>query len=70
VVGESRFHYKIFGETVNIASRIQSEAQPGGILVSAATFKRIRGSHALLEHGVVELKGHGPEKTYWLTGRL
>ena len=66
VVGESRFHYKIFGETVNTASRIQGHAETGRVLVSEATYKRIRGAFEVEEHGVVELKGHGPMRTYWL----
>jgi class 3 adenylate cyclase len=70
VVGESRFHYKIFGETVTVASRIQGHSQPGRILLSEATCKRIQGSHVSEEHGTVELKGHGPMRTYWLVSRI
>jgi adenylate cyclase len=69
VIGESRFHYKVFGETVNTASRIQGQAQPGRILVSEAAYKRIRISHALEAHETLDLKGHGSERTYWLVGR-
>ena len=69
VIGESRFHYKVFGETVNTASRIQAQARPGRILVSEAAYKRIRLSHALEAHETLDLKGHGPERTYWLVGR-
>ena len=69
VIGESRFHYKIFGETVNTASRVQSHAQPGRILVSEATYKRVRTTHVLEAHATLDLKGHGPERTYWLTAR-
>jgi class 3 adenylate cyclase len=70
VVGESRFHYKIFGETVNVASRIQGHSQPGRILLSEATCKRIQSSHVLEEYGTAELKGHGPMRTYWLVSRI
>jgi class 3 adenylate cyclase len=69
VIGESRFHYKIFGATVNTASRIQAQSQPGRILVSENTYKRIRGMYALEEHGTIDLKGHGPMRTYWLDSR-
>ena len=70
VIGESRFHYKIFGETVNTASRVQSHAVQGRILVSENTYKRLRGKYTLEEHGVVELKGHGPMRTYWLISAM
>jgi class 3 adenylate cyclase len=66
VIGESRFHYKIFGETVNTASRLQALSQPGRALVSEATYKRLQDAYVLEEHGTVELKGHGPMRTYWL----
>jgi len=66
VIGEHRFHYAIFGETVNVASRVQGHSEPGNILVSETTYKRIKSSHELEKHDVIELKGHGPMKTYWL----
>jgi class 3 adenylate cyclase len=66
VIGQSRFHYKVFGETVNVASRVQSQARAGSVLVSETTFKRIRHKHRLEEYGTLELKGHGPMKTFWL----
>ena len=69
VIGESRFHYKIFGETVNTASRIQAQSRPGRVLVSETTYKRIQRTYALEEHGTIDLKGHGPMRTYWLLGR-
>jgi len=69
VIGESRFHYKIFGETVNTASRIQAQSQPGRILVSENAYKRIQGLYVLEEHGTIDLKGHGPMRTYWLVSR-
>jgi len=69
VVGESRFHYQIFGETVNVASRIQDESLCGRVLVSETTYKRIKDKFNLEEHGSVELKGHGPMRTYWLVSQ-
>jgi len=68
VIGEHRFHYAIFGETVNVASRVQSHSQPGRILVSDTAYKRLRDSFRMEECGSVELKGHGSMRTYWLSG--
>ena len=69
VIGESRFHYKVFGDTVNVASRVQGQATPGRILVSDATARRIAATHALEERGTIDLKGHGPMRTWWLASR-
>ncbi|MDE2416374.1 MAG: hypothetical protein KGN32_01080 [Burkholderiales bacterium] len=66
VVGENRFHYKIFGDTVNIASRVQGQALPGRILVSATAHRALQATHAMEERGPVELKGHGSMLLYWL----
>jgi len=68
VIGEHRFHYSIFGETVNVAARVQGQSQPGRILVSESTFKRLRGHFPMDECGSLDLKGHGPMRTYWLSG--
>jgi class 3 adenylate cyclase len=70
VIGESRFHYKVFGDTVNVASRVQGQALPGRILASEATGKRIAATHVLEERGTIELKGHGPMRTWWLLSRI
>ena len=69
VVGESRFHYKVFGYTVNTASRVQGHASPGRILVSEAARRRIEATHVLEERGTIDLKGHGPMATHWLVSR-
>lgn len=68
VIGEHRFHYAIFGETVNVASRVQGQSQPGRILVSETAYKRLQDHYQLEECGSVDLKGHGPMRTYWLLG--
>jgi len=68
VIGEHRFHYAIFGETVNVASRVQGQSQPGRILVSETAYKRLQDGFRMEESGSVDLKGHGPMRTYWLLG--
>jgi len=70
VIGEHRFHYAIFGETVNVAARVQDHSQPGRILVSESAYKRIQNDFGLKAFDSVELKGHGPMQTYWLTGNV
>ncbi len=71
IIGETRFHYRVFGETVNVASRIQGHSQSGRILISETTFKRLsmERDFELQSNAEVELKGHGPMKTWWLSSR-
>jgi len=68
VIGRRRFHYDLWGDTVNTASRMESHGVPGEIQVSAATFARLDGTYSFEERGVVEIKGKGPMRTYFLRG--
>jgi class 3 adenylate cyclase len=67
VIGRKRLHYDVFGETVNVASRIESNSAPERILVSESTHKRIQRNFSTQPNDVLELKGHGPMRTWWLT---
>lgn len=67
VIGETRMAYDYWGETMNIASRIESVAGINGIVVSEPTYRRIRGSHAFEPAETVLLKGVGDVRVYRLT---
>ena len=69
VVGVSRFAYDIWGDTVNVASRLESTSEPGRIHVSREIAARLGASYSLEPRGSVELKGKGPTETFWLVGR-
>ena len=66
VIGTRKFAYDIWGDTVNIASRMESHSLPGRTQVSAAMYQRIKGKFQLEERGRVEVKGRGNMMTYWL----
>ena len=66
VIGTRKFAYDIWGDTVNIASRMESHSLPGRTQVSAAMYQRIKGKFQLEERGHVEVKGRGNMMTYWL----
>jgi ligand-binding sensor domain-containing protein/class 3 adenylate cyclase len=59
VVGVKKYIYDIFGDSVNIASRMQAESMPGGITVSLDTARLIEGSFATDSQGLVAIKGKG-----------
>ena len=65
VIGTRKFAYDIWGDTVNIASRMESHSLPGRTQVSAAMYQRIKGKFQLEERGRVEVKGRGNMMTYW-----
>ena len=59
VIGKHKFAYDIWGDTVNIASRIQSVCPPDEVLVSADTASLLSSQFRLTDQGEVELKGRG-----------
>jgi len=67
VIGETRFSYDVWGAAVNIASRMESHGAPGRIQVSEA-FRDLTGDAFIFEErGVVDMKGIGQTRTYFLT---
>ncbi len=68
VVGKRKFSYDLWGEVVNMASRYQSTGQPNKIHVSDAVHLRLADDFSFADAGVVELKGHGAEHSWFLTG--
>lgn len=64
VVGTSRLAYDYWGDTMNIASRIEGAAEPNGIAVSAATYFQCTGSHAFDLPETIALKGVGDTVIY------
>jgi class 3 adenylate cyclase len=69
VIGTSKYSYDLWGDTVNTASRMESHGAPGEIHVSEACRALLGDDFHLVERGVVEIKGKGPMRTWWLTSR-
>jgi len=69
VIGMKKFIYDLWGDAVNVASRMETQGEPGGIQVTAATYERLRDKYAFEERGIIAVKGKGRMATYWLTGR-
>jgi class 3 adenylate cyclase len=68
VVGSSKFSYDLWGDTVNVASRMEATGQPGKIQVTAAIYRQLRDRFVFAQRGVVRIKGKGWLGTYWLLG--
>jgi class 3 adenylate cyclase len=69
VIGARRFTYDLWGDTVNIASRITTEAPPGEILVDKVTNRRLSTRYAFGDPQELMFKGKGPMTVYRLLGR-
>ena len=69
VIGIKKFSYDLWGDAVNIASRMESSGVPGRIQVTAATKERLQDNFLFEERGAIEVKGKGKMITYWLIGK-
>ncbi len=69
VIGRKKFTYDLWGDTVNLASRMESAGTPNSIHVSPSTHAALVGKYELIERGRVPCKGVGEITTYFLTGR-
>jgi adenylate cyclase len=70
VIGKSKFAYDLWGDTVNLASRMESHAPTGGILVTAATYELLRNEYAFDPGTVIRVKGQGEVLAYLLRDKL
>ena len=69
VVGKKKFIYDLWGDTVNIASRITAEGVPGMIQVDTATWRRLKDRFDFHEPQTIYLKGKGETEVHRLIGR-
>jgi adenylate cyclase len=69
VVGSRRFFYDVWGDAVNVASRMESTDSVGRIQVPEVVYQRLKNDFVLQERGAVEVKGKGRMRTWYLVGR-
>ncbi|MSR27005.1 MAG: response regulator [Planctomycetaceae bacterium] len=70
VIGKIKFTYDLWGDTVNVASRMESSGQPDRIHLSEQTAEQLQGRYLLEDRGFVECKGLGAVKTFFLNGPM
>jgi len=68
VIGRKRFLYDLWGDAVNMASRMETHGTPGRIQVTRATYELLRGEFELEARGTVSIKGKGDVETWYLVG--
>jgi adenylate cyclase len=68
VIGRRRFLYDLWGDTVNMASRMESHGTAGDIQITRSTWELVRGEFECRPRGLVDVKGKGPVETWQLLG--
>ncbi len=69
VIGTKKFIYDLWGDSVNLASRMESTGLPGRVQVSETTFKLLESQFDFEARGPIEVKGKGAMNTFLLVGR-
>ena len=68
VIGQRKFLYDLWGDAVNVASRMESHGSPGAIQVTQAVQVLLAAEFELEPRGAIEIKGKGQMRTWWLIG--
>lgn len=66
VIGRKQFSYDIWGDTVNVASRMESGGVPGRIHVSEPCYEALKDTYNFEERGTIDVKGKGKMRSYFL----
>jgi adenylate cyclase len=69
VIGRSKFAFDLWGDTVNVASRLEAEGVPGLVHVSAATWTLVKDHFRGESRGSIQLRGVGPMESYLVSAR-
>jgi len=69
VIGLKKFSYDLWGDAVNVASRMESQGTADCIQVTQAVYDQLKDTYQFEERGQIDVKGKGKMTTYWLRGR-
>jgi adenylate cyclase len=69
IVGSNKFQFDIWGDTVNVASRMEMAGEPGRVNVSEAIFKELGGDpdFTFEARGEIPVKGRGDMEMYFVS---
>jgi len=70
VIGATKFIYDLWGDTVNLASRMESTGVPGQIQVTRSVYERLKDHYEFESRGMVHVKGKGEIEAWLLHGEL
>jgi adenylate cyclase len=70
VVGKKKFAYDIWGDTVNVASRMESNGEAGKVNISAATYSLVKDQYDVTHRGKIEAKNKGEIDMYFVENEI
>ena len=69
VIGKSKFHYDLWGDTVNVASRMESYSEESRLHISQSTYEMIKDEFECVSRGITDIKGKGEMETWFVERR-
>jgi class 3 adenylate cyclase len=69
VIGTKKFIYDLWGDTVNTASRMESQGMPGRIQVTQRLYERLQGKYEFEQRGTIQVKGKGEMMAYLMVSQ-
>ncbi|KAG2373994.1 hypothetical protein C9374_011659 [Naegleria lovaniensis] len=69
VIGTKKFAYDLWGDTINVASRMESTSLPGRVQISRSTYERVHDLDLQFEERKIEVKGKGAMQSYLLSDK-
>ncbi len=66
VVGLKKYQYDIWGDTVNLASRMESSGEPGKVNISQSTYEHVKSQFVCVHRGKIEAKNKGSVDMYYV----
>ena len=70
VIGRKRFAYDLWGETVNLACRMESTGEAGKIQIAHSSYERLKGKYQFDKKLNAEIDGRGEQSSYWMGERI
>jgi class 3 adenylate cyclase len=70
VIGKQKFIYDLWGDAVNTASRMESHGVENCIQLTESTYERLKDHYLCEERGMIDVKGKGKIKAYFLKGKV
>ena len=70
VVGKKKYAYDIWGDTVNVASRMESNGEAGKVNISAATYSLVKDQYDVTHRGKIEAKNKGEIDMYFVENEI
>ncbi|OPX89639.1 MAG: Adenylate cyclase [Pelotomaculum sp. PtaB.Bin104] len=70
IIGKKKFIYDLWGDTVNVASRMESNGVPSQIHITEDTYDLIKDKYIVKKREPIEIKGKGLMQTYFVVGKM